>query len=77
MKCGIGIGFGGDIGIGGDDTDAIARVEDRFGVRFWPEQCVRFPTAGDVWEALAARTLRHAGLRRPARRASILRRMRS
>lgn len=44
------IGLGGD----GDEVDAIARVEERFGVAFDIEDCARFVTVGDVWRALLA-----------------------
>lgn len=42
------IGLGGD----GDEVDAIARVEERFGIAFDIEDCERFVTVGDVWRAL-------------------------
>ena len=42
------IGLGGD----GDEVDSIARVEERFGIAFDVEDCARFVTVGDVWNAL-------------------------
>ena len=42
------IGLGGD----GDEVDAVERVEAVFGIAFDHEDCQRFVTVGNVWDAL-------------------------